>query len=343
MSTPNPYVRDTLPATRTELTDPGLLIDLWLDRLLELIEGAGEPQGPGDVGDAVALFGRLKRCDPKRVAGTGRQALWEAAAEAVERRLAEWLPPALGVPDPDGWLREAAALADACDDAAADAELGERAEQLLTDLDDADLVAWAARRCQMLPPALAEGLARCAEWLRHNPDRFFPAGVFIQGAAQTIRPDLPAFDLDLAGTADKFVLLLDALEEIQERMSPAAPPVTAPEGDWTGFPEPSLALAAAGPESGGLFRRRWRSPDGTFEALLVVGPEADAGSVRVNFLAGEGPAALEGQPTWLAECAATIDAAGNADFDRGALLAARRAGRPLDLCVGEGRQAWHPV
>ncbi len=51
MSLPNPYVRDALTATRAGLTDPALLVDLWLDQFLELLEGAGETPEPGDAYD----------------------------------------------------------------------------------------------------------------------------------------------------------------------------------------------------------------------------------------------------------------------------------------------------
>jgi hypothetical protein len=353
MSFANPYVRATLTATRKGLPDPVLLVDLWLDRLLEsladLAESLPAAQGPAsgpaadpdEAYDIVALFGRLRRCAPEVVAATGRLPEWRRAAADVAGRLDDLLRGALLVPDPEGWLREAQALADDCDDDADEADLGEHAEQLLTDLDDADLVAWAAERQGLLPGALRDGLARCATWLHDSPDRFFPAGVFVQGLGQTVRADLPAVDLALAGTADKLVLLLDALEDVEGRLGL---PVVSPAGedDWAGFPEPGLALAAKTPAAEGLFRRRWRSPDGAAEALLVAGPDAPgADSVRVNFQAGEEvPAALVGRPAWLAGLRATIDPDGNADFPRAALLEARREGRALALEVGEQRQAW---
>jgi hypothetical protein len=341
MSFPNPYVRVTLTATRAGLPDPALLVDLWLDRFLERLGEAGEPPEPDEAYDVVALFGRLQRCNPDLLAATGRLIEWDSAVTLVQRHLADLLPAALLVPDPEGWLREAQLLAEACDDAAPDAELGEHAEQLLADLDDADLLAWAVERQGALPEALRGGLARCAGWLHDNPDRFFPAGVLIQGIGQTIRADLPAVDLALAGTADKFVLLLDALEESQEQMSSSVVS-SSREDDWAGFPEPSLAMAAKAAGPTGLYRRRWRSPDGAVEALLVIGPDGPgAERVRINFLSGEEiPAALVGRPVWLAAQEATIDGDGNADFSRASLLAARKEGRALTLEVGEQRQAW---
>jgi hypothetical protein len=352
MSVENPYVRPTLIATRAGLPDPDLLVDLWLDQLIEWLADAGECSSPStsDVYDIVALYGRLRRCDPEKLEQSGRPGEWKSAARVVEDRLGQWLLLALQVPDPDGWLREANLLADACDDgldktsdSSGGESLAEWSEQILTDLDDADLAAWAARRLGLLPEELERGLARCSEWLLDNLDRFFPAGVFIQGVGQTIRSDLPAEDLELAGTADKFVLLLDALEEIEDCLSPPGRTVTPPD-DWAGFPEPSLAVAAKTPGSEGLFRRRWRSPPGNAEALLVVGPEGpDTSQVRLNFLAEEEVlATLEGRPVWLAGCRTTI-AEGNADLGRSDLLAARQAGRPLELWVGEHRQAWAMV
>jgi hypothetical protein len=169
--------------------------------------------------------------------------------------------------------------------------------------------------------------------------------VFVQGLGQTIRPDLPGLDLGLAATADKVVVLLDALEDSQERMGPVRLPVAVLTESWEGFPEPSLALAAATPGAEGLFRRRWRSPSGALEARLVVGPDRPgADRVRVVFAAGdELPAWLVGQPIWLTGQEAVIDADGAADFPRQALLDARAAGEPLALRVGEERQAWRGV
>jgi hypothetical protein len=345
MSDPGPYVRDALLATRAGLTDPALLVDLWLDRFLGLLApGTSSGLAPEVAYDLTALFGRLLRCRPALVAATGRGSAWDAAVSA-QGHPAVWLPLALRVPDPEGWLAEAVTLAGACDDAEPEDELAEWAEQLLTDLDDAELVAWAARREGVPDTTLEEGLTRCDAWLRRNLDRFFPAGVFVQGLGQTIRPDLPGLDLGLAATADKLVVLLDALEDMQECLgSPRLAPTILAES-WQGFPEPTLALAAATAGAEGLFRRIWRSPSGAFEARLAVGPERPgADRVRVVFAAGdEAPAVLVGQSAWLAGLEAVIDVEGVADFPRKALLAAWAGGELLSLRVGEERQVWRSV
>ncbi|MFO0878136.1 MAG: hypothetical protein U0840_12370 [Gemmataceae bacterium] len=180
MTSDTPYIRNTLTATHQGIPDPSSLVDLWLDQFLEAVAAdlLGEPY------DCLALFGRLQRCRPDLIAATGRQQTWQTACEQVRTNLADLAERAASVPDPNGWLREASSLADACDEGVGDAELTDWAAELLADLDDADLIAWA------LGPgsndALEEGLGRCHAWLADNPDRFFPAGVLVQGIGHAL-------------------------------------------------------------------------------------------------------------------------------------------------------------
>src|SRR5207237_1401274 len=62
---------DTLPAAPAGLTSPVVLADLWLGRLLELLDDSRDTPQPRTAHDAVALFGRLRRCDPRVDRGRG--------------------------------------------------------------------------------------------------------------------------------------------------------------------------------------------------------------------------------------------------------------------------------
>ena len=348
MSDTSPYVRSALTATRLSVPDPSLLVDLWMERFLEGGEEA-DYLTSARAYDILALLGRLERCRPYLLEATSRQDAYQRELSRLRARLVELTMLALGVPAPDGWLREAEALAAACDDGASDDHLADWAGELLGDLDDADLVAWAARAARCPNLALEEGLSRCTAWLAENPDRFFPAGVLVQGVGQVLRPDLLAEDADLAATADKFVILLDALEDAEAALASRASPsvVTTHRAAerakaWSWMPGPTFALAAQVPAASGLTRCRWRSPEGTFRAVLVANPaDPSATHVRVNFLMARALAAeLAGQTAWLAGCPALIDAEGDADFTLADLAAARAAGLPDDLAVGPNRILW---
>lgn len=214
MTNETPYIRPSLTATRLGVPDPALLVDLWLDRFLEESESS-EKIGPERAYEIIAHFGRLERCRPDLLAAAGRADTLSRTLARVRSRMAELVKTALVIPEPSGWLRAATDLANACDDGADESETAEIAADLLEELDDADLVAWVARSGGLADTILEDGLAECRSWLANNPDRFFPAGVLVQGIGQTLRPDLVAVDVGLAATADKFILLLDSLEEAE--------------------------------------------------------------------------------------------------------------------------------
>lgn len=325
MTLPNPYVRERLAATRRGVASAEVLVDLWAARLFGLLEEVDGAPTSTQAYEVIAGWARLLRCDPGTIEALGASARWESASGRVQANLAAWLPAALTVPEPEGWLREAAGLAEAWDDDAPAEELAEWAEQLLCDLDDADLVAWAARREGRADAALEEGLAKCAGWLAENPDRFFAAGVFVQGVGRALRPELPGFDLGLAGAADKFVVLLDALEDIEERMG-EVPTVRLEHPSWRDFPKVELVLAAEVEEEA-MFRRLWRSPDGEGTARLVMEPRQKADAVvRVRIKGASGPVRFAGLE-------AAVSEGGFAEYRYEDLVKARQAGAPLSLVV----------
>jgi hypothetical protein len=357
------YIRPTLRATRERIPDPGLLIDIWLDRLDDGCRRARPPllaQGrcsgdlDEDVYDFLSTWARLCRVRPELLTDSGREADWQALSAAVKERGAELAGRALVVPDPEGWLREARQFQEAVDSPAEDADLSLWAERLLTDLDDADLAAWAARQFGHPAEALEEKLLECNRWLGEDATLFALCGVFVQAVGQTISPDLSGQDLGLAWTADKYVVLLDALEQIEALMSfpsrrahPTGPgqllaPAREPDPEaWSWF-TPALAMAAGrGRSQTGPAEREASSRDG-YTALLAFDPESSL-PVRVNFFrAGAEASELAGQPAELAGILAPVDADGNADFLREELKKARENGQPLTLRVGSLVFDWNP-
>jgi hypothetical protein len=350
MSDETPYVRPSLTVTRLGVPDAALLVDLWLDRFIEESEG-GDRIGPERAYELLAHFGRLMRCRPDLLEAAGRCDVSSHERSRLRSRMGELARLALVVPEPAGWLRAATELANACDDGEDESRTADLAADLLEDLDDADLVAWAARSTGIADTVLAsleEGLTRCRLWLADNPDRFFTAGVLIQGIGQTLRHDLVAVDADLAATADKFILLLDAIEDAEAALTPRLAVTRTVPGRsaeaWSWMPGPMLALAADNVAHPGLARRRWCSPDGRSQALLVIDRgDSSARSVRVRFRGDQGLAELAGQTAWLAGVASTIDPQGNADFALSALVAARQSGAAHELAVGDRRSVWSPT
>lgn len=364
----NLYIRPTLIATRKRVTDPLALVDLWLDQLQEYVESPDDREAWYDM---VALFGRLSRVRPILIKATGLYDQWLTISQTINERLAEMANHCLNLINPAGWLEEAEELAKACDDGAEADELAEWSETLLMDLDDAEVIVWAAEKAGLEEErwsGLSDQLRDCVRWLIENRDRFFPAAVFIQAVGQTIRPDLDEYDADLAGTTVKFILLLDALEEAQNllcvpkaqgiipvvvkgpspittkpRQEPPAPKIPLPaQVPWDFMPQPMFALAARGEVSPAVKRVRWWSPDGVYRAVLAVPAYAQPDAyLRVNFLRDEQPAVeLVGEPVLLGGVVSVIGPEGNAEFPLQELINKRLESPFCTLAVGQMPELW---
>ncbi len=217
-----PYHRPDLTATRRGIPDPGVLVDVWLDRLLCLHE-EGDPDTPEDAYDLLAGRARLLRARPELITAVLKSS--ERCKQLEEKLRAKpseaLLRQALELPNPQGWLEEArrfhVALEASADggEAESDAALSRWGEQLLDDLDDAELGAWTASSLGTPDRELEEGLQQCRDWVEEHADDFLVCAVAVQAVGQTLRPDLAGFDLGLARTADKYVVLLDAQEEAE--------------------------------------------------------------------------------------------------------------------------------
>jgi hypothetical protein len=358
---PHPYVRPHLTASQNNVTDAALLVDLWVDQFLTLHDTRATESPDGSY-DFLALWARLLRTRPELLAATERLAELEPVRQVVPEQAADLLGRAVTLPNPEEWLREAAQFDEAFDSAIDHADLAVWAERLLTDLDDATLIAWAARHFARADDELASQLEACESWLEQHADLFLACGVYVQAVGQTLRPDLPEHDWELARTADKFVILLDEQEAAQGRLmaadgvvvtpdvlaelfrrpppTPAAVvPASDPAQDWPPLPFTKVLAAATAPTDA-VHHRDWVSPDGVHRATLAVGSE-DVELVRVNFYRGLEPAGdLADRTALLAGVRAVIDAEGNADFDVPLLRQARQAGKQFTLQLDDAGSAW---
>lgn len=378
MSEENRYVRTALAATKKGVPDPAFLVDTWLDQLEDLRDAPtwqhGAPSGE-DFFDLISLRGRLQRVRPELIGQLdGADAL--AWAESQVGRLAPpMLEQALRVFDGDAWLTKAAKLSESYEDWIESAERSSWAEVVLTDLDDADLVLCAAEEMGGVNEEVADKLAECSAWAVDHADVFLSAGVWVQAVGETMRPDLAEFHAGSALTAEKYVSLLDELEVAEGEMSyadvrpmdsevakelwrraseevrlqqPPEPPDVTPLPPqtpawlpplWT----PQMAAAARAARPRFLDALKWRSPDGSMEARLVLPELPQRGEeepVRVTFhrlARGDRAVGLAGTPVNLASVPSVIAEDGSAVFVLGRL---RAAGQEPVLRVGPEHRRW---
>jgi hypothetical protein len=221
----NRYVRFALAATRAQVPDPELLVEAWLDRLGDILDGTAAGGSACRAYDLLALWAKLRRVRPGLAAAL---AAGDELARADERLREAGKPLAqlaLTVPNPGAWLQEAKMLAASYRQVIDPEERADFAAHLLSDLDDADLACYAARRLGVEDAALNRELAACGDWLARHADCFLAASVPVQALGLALRPDLAAFDAALAETAEKYVRVLDALEIAEAGLSFADQPL----------------------------------------------------------------------------------------------------------------------
>lgn len=179
--------------------------------------------------DLLACWGGLRRMLPALRDGG---ALRWATAE-VERVVAAEGPTLAALvleslPDLARWVDFAEAYAEETDDPTLDPEERARAaRELLADLDDAAVVAWALDRLapgssEEWADALQGAVARVAE----DPGAWFAAWMWIADLRVSFDPLLVEHDPDLAFTQDTFASVLDALEEVEGPWSDEEPRIT---------------------------------------------------------------------------------------------------------------------
>jgi hypothetical protein len=357
-----PYVRPSLGATRDGVPDPATEVGAWLEQLDDLLAGRTPQGGAHDAYDLLAATARLRRCRPALLAELGASPLLDRAGEALAAVGPDLARRALTVPNPDAWLAEARALDDAWDDVDDPAGRTACAARLVADLDDADLVCVTAARLGEDDAELARALDGCDRWLADHADAFFHASVWVQAVGLALRPDLPEFDVVLARTAEKYVVLLDAFIAAEEELAFAGQPPLPPGvarllrlggvadhgpavlhfPNWLNITRAKAGAAARQAPPAGLRLRRWSAPGGAFFAELVLpGPVTDPARTPLRLFfsdsAGESARALARQPVRLASVPGVID-------DEGRVLFTLQdfAGAPDErrLEVGDPPQFW---
>ncbi len=357
--TPSPFVRATLTATRTQVADGQAVVEGWLDRLDQLLSLPEAETTAEDLYDLLACWGALQRVRPDLLTQLDETDLSGQGERSLQQHLPGRAGEVLAIPQPQEWLETAQSWLTEARDHCDPAERVEHLVCLLTDLDEAELVAWGIRRWGIAPGKLTTELQRCATWLVEHPEVFVPTGVYVQAVGLGVDPGLPGRDLPLTWTADKFVVLLDELERIEAYLSfadiiPLSPEELA-QARQSLEPRPHTTspwlppvrvrpLAAAqgvvqSPRPGLL---RWRSPDQHLVALLVLPEWSDTAMemvpIRLTIFEGEEPTSqLTGCPVWLAGVQGILNTGGVALYS---LANLRQSQHPPRLEVGPSREVW---
>ena len=363
----SPYIFPKLAAPHAGVPDPLVEVDGWLCRLQDILNTG--PETSDEAYDLLAAWAKLRRVRPELTAQLGAGDAVTRSEDLLAARGASLATEALTIPNPQAWLEETGALVEAYDEAGEAAARSELAERLLTDLDDAELVLYASRRCGLDDSELEADLGRCQEWLAEHADLFLAASVHVQAVGMTFRPDLADFDYGLGGTALKYLDVLRAAEAAEEELSLVSVPQLdaaiaqrvaerlkqlreLPRLARAAFlgviavklrnlmQQGILAAAATAVVWEPLWSWEWRSPAGDKLARLTIPPKPVLNQqVFVEFVGPNRQRSVElaGQAVSLHGNQATIDPRGKATFPLARLL---ETDEPLVLRVGPDRDEW---
>lgn len=236
--------------------------------------------------------------------------------------------------------------------------------QLISAIDDLDLLVWACRRLrrdgrtQVDPEAirrLDEHAAACELMIEDEPSLFILGAEWARAQLSELDPRLSQRDPGLWDTAEKFQRVVEAAHAAEDEshtpvlpaglLGAVAPDEAAPRGPLSiaallGPPALRLAANTADREPRLLRAVRWRSPDGRFEAAVKVYAPHAGDDVTIGFYetGGEPTDALDGLKVRLGPVAGRIDG-GRAALPVAALN--EQADAAAALSVGD--TLWSPV
>jgi hypothetical protein len=361
------YTRQTLTATRNGGTDPTSLVSEWLDVLETTTDGKSTVGPTEEAFDILSCYARLQRTR-EDLLDTGAMTLTERVGELLKKHGRDLAERALDLPDPAGWRAQAEVLEDSYCALVDPVERAGMARQLISDLDDADLVLAMAERLGLQDSELAVELAACNQWLMDHADSFLAAGTWIQSSAQTIREDIDTIDAGLALTTRKFLKLLDIMEDAEWDLASRDRECIALEAfqmllrrvETVGicrFPNPAslpdytlehvISGLGLAPMQSREHRGRcvWVCPEGGIIAEMLVPdrPHRDT-QLCIEYrdqTSGRPAPQLCGKSVWLAGIKATIDAEGKATFPYAAVRDSTES--KLSLRLETYSEPWHPT
>ncbi len=197
-----------------------ILVSGFLDHdLFELYET--DPDDPQIAYDLIATWGRIKRCKTELVEkylGDAARKLEEIIISDMERLLEM----AVRVPDASAWLQYAEKVSTASENLMfRDPDVESHLYcDLLEQLDDAELVCWAASRREKDLPTI--DLEPCFTHIQENIEKYINAAGWAHGIVQTTRTDLMESDPELALTLEKINWILKEFKEAESELRFAA-------------------------------------------------------------------------------------------------------------------------
>lgn len=213
----SPYVRLMLHDTLPGRPDPLSIVDGAASRLQDALDHRLVEGESHEAYDVLASWGKLRRVRPELLTQVKAGDLM-SRVERFIRQPGEVVELALTVPNTEGWVEEAIGFDASYEEDLPEAERVRWAGQLITDLDDAELVAAVAEELGHADAELKSDLDSCRSWLRKRPDLFYAAALGIQGIGQSLRPDLAVAEPRLVRTAEKYIWLLDAFVGVEEEL-----------------------------------------------------------------------------------------------------------------------------
>lgn len=219
------YIRPNLGATKSGMVarEARGQVENWLDQLDYLLSDPADlPPAPQWSYDLLAAVGWLQRVRPELLQELDTDRVLDKALDRIRPHsggitIAE---NALAVPNLMAWLEEAQNQATDSDTNSPESarQWVERAEVLLLQLDEADLVSVVAAQRGRHDKELACELDACHKFLVDHVDAFLPAALRAQIVGQVLRSDLPEHDPELALTAEKFCRILDEAENVEAEL-----------------------------------------------------------------------------------------------------------------------------
>lgn len=394
-----PRIRELVSAVSHEREVSALpLVAEWIDAFFELVHAANTEE-PQIAYDLIAAWARLWRASPALLSTAGGVAIpddrridehrwselfkadrYREDEEVLRKRLPHLADLALSVPDPLGWIQELRCFANEVAETGRP-DLASWAIDLIEDLDNAELVHWAARRYLGDGKRIAElgiDLEAARVALFEHAGAFVVAQDFTVAFAEAI--DYAPPDESLLESAWKVTVLLEEVVRyrrfVESEVESEASSLAAIELAWgviyehialalkvicgeltRGRQHALAAQAGRAAESLPIAELRWVSPTGQFMAAVALPPQlVELPStlpvrihrvLRVQGRPFPGPPATElaGMRVRLAGLEAIIGADATAQYSPEFLSAALNEGAvPLfEVETMQGRSLWLPM
>lgn len=211
---PFPLNDDELPALDRDAPKAQDVIDEWLDRAVDAMDAWRSANTSETAYDLLAAWAGLNRLRANLLPelNTIKEDIGQMVT-SDQKALAQL---AAMVPSPQGWIEEANEWKESIDRDLPEAfVIAERAWELFSDLDDAQLVACAIGRINGQADELHDRLVPCMIWFLDNADLFVLISAYIRASIEALQPDFYEKHPELSTTLIKHSAIIDATIELK--------------------------------------------------------------------------------------------------------------------------------